>query len=154
MNFLKASALALLALFLSVPAFAQVGPSESVVIYNGTADPCAAAWIAKSSTAVNISTATTTQLAVSTGTQRVYACGFKATMMGTLPTALFVTGTGSACGTGTVSVTGTYAPTAGSVLSPFVERTTNFISPAASQVCVTSGGTSPSIQGIFVYVLL
>lgn len=138
--------------FSATLSFAQVGPQSTFQLYNGYADPCQSAAAVKLSVPVNVSTATTTQLVAPTSGKKVYACGLRASMMGTLPTALFVTGTGSSCGTGTASATGTFAPTAGSILS-LVDGITNFTSPAGSAVCLTSGGTTPSIQGVFVYVV-
>lgn len=156
---MKSITLAAVAVLISMfalpsPVAAQTGPGSSVVIYNGLADPCSAAWVAKQSVAVNISTATTTQLVALTANQSVYACGFYSTVLGTTsPSLLFVTGTGSACGTGTASLTGTMVPTTAAAVQVNIGGdATKFKGAVGGAVCLTTGGTAPNVQGLFVYV--
>ena len=115
------------------------------VAFAVTGDPCQNPNVAKSSVAVAISTATTTQLVAPSGTTAVYGCGFAATF-GASTTALFEYGTSSNC-TGTTALTGVMAPATGGVLSLGSAR---FQTPASQGVCIVSTGTG-GINGIFSY---
>jgi hypothetical protein len=126
-------------------------PSSASIQEFGTAsDPCQSPAVVKSSVAVNIASATTTQLVALSGTTKVYVCGFSASMMGTTPAITFEYGTGTTCGTGTTALTGAFAPTAGSVLN-IGQGGTAFAGIAGNALCALSGGT-PSIQGVLTYV--
>lgn len=144
------SALLILAPAFAAPAFAQQ-INTNIVGYTLTTDVCQNPTVAKTHALVNISTATTTQLVALSGVTVVYVCNFTASVVGTTPTVLFETGTGSACGTGTASITGTFAPTTGSVLKA-EGAGVQFQGAAGGALCVVSGGTTPSIQGYVVYV--
>jgi hypothetical protein len=114
-------------------------------------DPCQSSAVAKSSTPVNISSATTTQLVAPSGNLSVYVCGFLATAAGTSPTLQFEYGTGATCGTGTTVLTGVMAAST-TVPLEFASGLTNFKAPQAQGLCVVSGGTGPSFQGVLTFV--
>lgn len=132
-----------------------VGPSASFLIFN-SGDPCSNPNVAKAFAVVNISTATTTELvaAPAVATQVTYVCGFTATVTGTSPTLLFKTGTkvSTACDTGPTSQSGTYAVTSGSFIKIDANGGTILTGAAGGELCLTSGGTTPSIQGNLAYV--
>lgn len=127
---------------------------------SGSVDPCQNSGVAKSSVAINISTATTTQLVAPSGTTAVYVCGFDFTISEVITTAntlLFNTGTAATCAGATVTKTGLYG--AGGVLAAapiHIERAgpgTVFSSAASSGVCaITAIGATGSFQGILTYV--
>lgn len=154
MNFIKSiwMAVALLVLGASLShAQSSVGPSASYQLYNGFADPCQSAAAAKTSAVVNITTATTTELAIAPVGKKVYFCSLSTTTTGT-PTFTFKTGTKvtNACDTSAVTVSGAYAPPAGSF--NIGGDGTKLTTPVASELCLTSTGT-PSLQGIAVFVI-
>jgi hypothetical protein len=105
-----------------------------------------------SSVAVNISTATTTQLVAGVAGTNVYVCGVQGTVVGTNPTVQF-TGGASNCTVSIQTFTGTFAAVTGTLLivgsgGYIVFQTTI----TGTGVCIVSGGTTPSIQGILTYV--
>lgn len=116
-------------------------------------DPCQVASIPKSAAAVNIGSATTTNVIAKAAGKVTYVCSFVASAAGTNPTVLFKYGTltSTACDTGAVSLTGTFAPTAGTVLALGQGDGTVFQSATNTDICVTTGGT-PSVQGVINYV--
>lgn len=151
---MKFALLSLLALAL-VPfaVHAQSGPQLSAIIYNSNANPCQSGSVVKSSAVVNISSATTTALVTSVSGKITFVCGFYSTVVGTSPTLVFKTGTqvSAACDTSPVAITGTFAPTSGSVLN-MSHGATLFQSASGGQICATTGGTGPSVQGVIVFV--
>ena len=144
----------LLALTIAIPASAQTGPGITVAVYNGGSDYCQNPSIAKTSIAVNIGSATTTELVAAAAGKKVYVCKFSTSVVGTAPTLLFKTGTKvtNPCDTGTASLSGTYAITTGTMFELSANAGVPLVSTAAGEMCVTSGGTGPSIQGVMVYV--
>ena len=97
---------------------------------------------ASASVAINVSSATTTQLVALSGSTKIYVTSFDAIAGGT-GNITFVYGTGSSCGTGTTSLTGAYNLTAqagiakGNGLGPVL------VVPAGNALCVT---TSAAVQ--------
>jgi hypothetical protein len=155
---MKIRSLLLIATF-SVLAFAgiaqaQAGPGVTVAIYTVGSDYCQNPSIAKTSVAVNISSATTTELVAASAGKKVYLCKFNASVAGTAPTIIFKTGTkvSTACDTTPTSLTGTYAITTGTVLDLSGAPGVTMQSIVSGELCLTSGGTGPSIQGVAVYV--
>jgi hypothetical protein len=141
-------------------------PIEPVMTTNlantvGSTDPCQNSSVLKSSAAINISTATTTQLVAPSGSTAVYVCGFSFTISEVVTTAntlQFEAGTGGTCGAATVVKSGLYGAggvTAGIpivVASPGMGSTV-FSSAAASGVCaVTAIGATGSFQGLVTFV--
>jgi hypothetical protein len=143
----------LFALFATI-SFAQVGPTGSTVIYPTGSDPCENPSIAKSFGVLNISTATTTELVPAVTGKTVYLCAFKSTVAGTAPSVLFKTGTkvSTACDTGATSQSGTYLPPTGTFFGLSGDGPALLTGALSGELCLTSGGTTPSIQGNFVYV--
>lgn len=117
------------------------------------ADVCQSPAVAKSSAIINVGATTTTKIVDTSSTTVVYVCGFTATLAGTTPTVVFKTGThGSAdCDTSTASLTGTFAPVTGSVIS-LGGSGTIMQSIAGGQICATTTGTGSSFQGVLTYV--
>ena len=100
--------------------------------------------------AINISTATTTQIVALSGSTQIRVINYSFTVAGTTPTVTFVYGTGTACGTGTTAISGAFAPLTGTLMtSP--PGAAAFIVPAGKALCIVSGGTTPSIQGFLTY---
>lgn len=122
-------------------------------------DPCASSGITKSSVLVNITSATTTQLVALSGTTIVYVCNFTLTVSQVITTAntiKFVYGTGSACGTGTTDLTGTFGAGGITASLPMVIMgggNTLFKTIAGNALCATTAiGASGTFQGIVTYV--
>lgn len=133
--------------------YAQVGPTGTVLIYNA-GDPCENPSVAKSFATVNVSTATTTELVAAVTGKVVYVCGMEVTIAGTTPTMIFKTGTkvSTACDTAPTSQSGTYAPTSGAFMVLGSSNGSLLTGASSGELCLTSGGTTPSIQGNLVYV--
>lgn len=134
-------------------AHAVVGPNGTFLIYN-SGDPCSNPNVPKSFAVVSISTATTTELVAAVAGQVVYVCALPSTVVGTSPTILFKTGTkvSTACDTGPTSQSGTYAVTSGNFFKLDANGGTVLTGAVGGELCLTSGGTSPSIQGNLIYV--
>lgn len=122
-------------------------------------DPCMSSNVAKSSVAINITTATTTSLVAISGTTTIYVCGFSMSISQVITTAntiAFVTGTGATCGTGTVSQTGAYGTGGITAAAPIVVSaagSTLFKSLAGDRLCATTTiGASAAFVGLLTYV--
>ena len=129
-------------------------PIDTILVQSVTVggDPCVNASVAKTSVAVNVSSATTTQLVALTSGKQVYVCGVVLSLAGTAPTTLFEYGTGASCGSGTTSLTGTIAASTGT-LETLGWGGTMFTAPTGNALCIVTGGTgSPSFQGVLTYV--
>lgn len=103
------------------------------------------------SVAVNVGSATTAQLVAAQGNQPIHVCSITATIAGTTPTALFIYGTGTNCATNNGNLSGTFAPTSGTLMSVGYGGDLMVV-PPGNELCVTTGGTTPSLQGILTYV--
>lgn len=125
-----------------------------------TTDPCQSSAVAKSSVAVNLSAAATTELIAISGSTVIYICDFAFSISQVVTTAntlKFVTGTGAACATGQTNLTGLFG--AGGVTAgiPIVISAnspgTVFRTPAGQALCATTAiGASGSFQGVVTYV--
>jgi hypothetical protein len=115
---------------------------------SSTIDACTTS--AKSSVAVSITTATTTQLVALSAGKKVYACGFAATF-GASSTLALEYGTGSACGTGTTALTGVLTPGTGVAVVTGNGSATVATTPAGNALCALTTGTG-GIYGILTYV--
>lgn len=108
------------------------------------------------SVSIGISTATTTSIVapqtIGGNNRRIIVCGYDFTVTGTTPTYQFEEGTGSTCGTGTVTLSGAYAPTAGTKASYGGAGSTILATDPGQRLCIVSGGT-PGLQGILDYVI-
>jgi hypothetical protein len=125
----------------------SVNPSGALNL--NTSDPCQNGAFPKVS--VPLALTASSQLVTASGSTSIYVCGFAATVAGTSPTLQFKYGTGTTCGTGTVNLTGAFAPTAGIELATH-GAFTQFSVPSGNNLCAIVGGTSPSIQGYLTYV--
>ena len=116
-------------------------------------DICQNTNIAKSSVPVNITTATTTAVIAAIALKKIYVCSVNAYITGTTPTVLFLTGTQTttACDTGAINLTGTFPFTTGTLIA-WENANIEFTSLVGGQMCITTGGTSPSVQGFITYV--
>lgn len=142
---------------------AAIDPSLIVAaappVVPGSTDPCQDLSQQKSSVAINISSATTTQLVAISGSTAVYVCGFQAVAgAGTNPSFLLEYGTGSSCGTGTTALTGamatgvTVSTTAPGPIFETSPGNTILKTPAGNALCAVTGGTTPNFQGWLSFV--
>jgi hypothetical protein len=155
MKFLKC---ALLAVLLAAGA---IDLAEAQGIFGGGSypDPCQLQTIPKQSAAINIVTATTTQLVAAIQGQSVFVCGFSFTLVpaasGT-DTAALEYGTGASCGTGTTALTGTYCAGGATAGPPLLishpQGATAFKTPQSNALCLLSAGTTVNVQGVLTYV--
>lgn len=134
----------------TVPAYVN---SAGKTVPFSSGDLCQNSNITKTTAVVNISSATTTALVPAVAGKTTYLCTFNASVVGTTPTLLFLTGTQTttACDTAPVNLSGTIAI----VSTTFVDIdnvASSFISATGGQLCVTTGGTAPSVQGVIIYV--
>ena len=134
-------------------AAAAADPALVVVLSPNSGDPCQNPAIAKSSAIINVGAATTGSLVAASTGKVIYVCGYLATLAGTTPTVKFVQGTTSstACDTGAADITGTMAPTSGSVLHGGYGGTL-FATSASNALCATTSGSGSSFQGRVTYV--
>lgn len=139
------------ALALSCSAHAQTTYTAGSV---NSADPCQTDVGTKGSAIVNIGATTTTQIVAAVSGQKVYVCGFVATLAGTTPTVIFKYGTKAStdCDTGATAMSGTFAPTTGSIVFAGWGGTVLGPTPVSQQLCATTAGTNSSFQGILTYV--
>lgn len=119
------------------------------VAWAQTIDPCQRSEVLKSSVVLNVTVSA--QVLAASGTTHVYVCGFSATVGGTSPTYQFVYGTGAVCATGQTTLSGTFAPTSGAFQTSGTGMTV-FKTPASQALCLLTGGTTPSVQGVLSYV--
>lgn len=133
----------------------------STLVAPVTVDPCQSPSIAKSSKAVNITSATTTNVVAVSGSTNIYVCGgsFTIDVSGTSKaTFLFEEGTGGTCGSNTVVRTGAWSGeslTATDAAVPVVipsGMTAFSTSVAARELCILTAGTTVSLQGYFTFV--
>lgn len=117
-------------------------------------DPCASPDRTKQSASVAFTTNTTVILVTNAQGRRTYVCSINLTMTsGTTPTLAFQYGTGSTCGTGTVTLTGTMAlPTTSGTVVTFGNGSTLFYAEKNTDLCMVTGGTSPTGNGWITYV--
>lgn len=110
-----------------------------------SSDPCNTA--IKSSVAISITSATTTQLIALSAGQHIYVCGVALSSVG--GTSTFEYGTGSSCGTGTTSLTGPF-PASSTVILSGAE--TKFTAPVGNALCLVSGTSTSATGGVLTYV--
>jgi hypothetical protein len=133
---------------------ATFSPFATEVLANvsGSGDPCANANTIKSSVAVAIVSATTTQLVALSAAKAIYVCGFTA-QLGLSETAKLEYGTGTNCGTGTTALTGAFASDAAVIAASFNldGSGAKVTAPAGTALCLVSTGTA-AINGVVSYV--
>lgn len=149
MNFIKSIWMAVALLVLGAASSpAQVGPNQTVQLYNGYADTCAAVNQPKITIPVAITTSTTTQLVAAVSGKTVTVCNLRITTAGTTTALTLQTGTGSACATGLASLTGAFL----FPIANFYNFGDGQIAKGAvgGAVCVLSAGTT-GVQGSLTY---
>lgn len=145
--------LAFVLLLFFIVGIAGLFPPQTVLAQSGIADPCVSERVAKSSVAINVGSATTTQLVALSSGQSIYACSFTMTAAsGTGATYLFESGTGTNCGSNTVALTGAMAGGGLPIIAG--SGSTQFKTASGTALCLVTGGTSPSAQGFLNYVQL
>lgn len=120
-------------------AFAQ-GPTS--LCYTTDGRNCVPAVQSARSVAINVNTATTTQLVALSSGKAIYITAWNVVAGGTGNITL-VYGTGTNCGTGTTSLTGAYNLTAQSTLSHGAGIGAVLVVPRGNALCVT---TSAAVQ--------
>jgi hypothetical protein len=140
---------AMIALFgLDSRSFPQAIGTSHVGVTVTADDPCQHSNITKLSVPV---TATGQMVAAVSG-KSVYACHFSATFGGTSPTITFTQGTGTNCGTNTVNLTGAFAPAPNGTELELGFGGTLFTPLPGDAMCISLGGTTPTVAGVFTYV--
>jgi hypothetical protein len=124
-------------------------PAKAVVAAN-FGDPCKNPNVATSSAVINVSSATTTQLVALAAGKSIYVCQATASG-GSAATALFEYGTGSSCGTGTTALTGAMALSASQPVS-LGWGGLLVAAPVGNALCLVTGGTVTTAQGLISYV--
>lgn len=106
-----------------------------------------------SSVAVNITSATTTTLVPLSGTTMIYVCQFTLEFVsGTTPSFYFEYGFGTNCIAAPVALTGTFqSTTSNNVIIAGSGYGFLFRGGVGNNLCLVSGGTTPSIQGYVTY---
>lgn len=142
---------------------ASIDPSlvvaASITNIAGASDPCSDVSAVKSSVPIAIASATTTQLVALSGTTTIYVCGYLAVGgAGTNPSIQFEYGTGTACATSPVTLTGamatgvTVSTTAPGPIFYGGPDATLFKTASGNALCAVTGGTTPNFQGYLTYV--
>lgn len=132
----------LLLLAISIPCAAQQA--------NVYPDPCQNPAVLKSFKAISLASTTATAIVSSSSGKTVYICGASFTLAGTTPTAIF--SSAASCGTSPTNLTGTMAPTSGSLITLGYGGHLAFTNSSGQNLCLTLAGTSPSAQGVITYV--
>jgi hypothetical protein len=133
------------------PAITSTVASGSVSVVAAASDACRNPSIPKSTVAIAVTTAATTQLVAPSGTTAVTLCSLQANVVGTTPTLLLEYGTSTAC-TGTHALTGTIPVATGTYFS--TGNDVSIVTPASQGLCLVSGGTltTTGIQGFATFV--
>lgn len=139
---------------------AMLASSLALAQANYTKDPCQNTNAVKSSVAINITTAATTQLVALSAGLQIYVCEFNLSIsqVVTTPNTLkFVNGTGASCGTGQATLSGLYGDGGVTAAQPIVVTSgggpTVFTVPSGNALCATTAiGATASFQGILTYV--
>lgn len=145
--------------FMTTPAqhfaLAQAGPGGYTYIATAAvgSDPCQNPSVVKQSVKVAIASATTTEILAPVAGKVIYVCRVLASVVGTSPTIQFTSGTKvtTACDTNPVTITGAVAVATTTVVN-WGGAETVINDPVATELCLVSGGTAPSIQGWIDYV--
>jgi hypothetical protein len=89
-----------------------------------------------------------------TNGRRIFVCGYEMTVGGTTPTYQYEEGPGAACSPSPTALTGAYAPTSGNMVRGG-EAGQKIISTDPGQgLCVVTGGTTPSLNGVLEFVVV
>jgi hypothetical protein len=146
--------MAVVSFFVSPQVHAAVNGTYYFITAQAGSDPCENPSVTKFSVPVAISTATTTNLLSAVTGDYITVCKYQFSVVGTSPTVQFEYGTtvSTACDTGAASLSGAMSiPTTTTAISIGAESMT-FRTPAGVQLCLVTGGTTPSVQGYITYV--
>lgn len=124
-------------------------PAPTVALSNtvGSSDPCQNPGVLKSSVAVSVSSATTTQLVALSAGKSIYVCGGTISSVGGTSTLEY--GTGASCGTGTTTLTGAF-PAASTV--PLGSGLSLLATASGNALCILSGASTTATAGFITYV--
>lgn len=133
--------------------------AASVAVTLPTIDPCQNSAVAKSSAIINITSAATTALVPVSGATTVYVCGFSMSISQVITTAntlVFEQGTGAACATSPIALTGLFGAGGITAAQPIVVTaggSTVFKTAASNGLCaLTAIGATGSFQGVLTFV--
>jgi hypothetical protein len=123
-------------------------------------DPCFSQFTAKSSVAINVASATTTQLVAGLAGKQIFVCGFTVTISEVTTTANtigFESSAVASCASSNTALTGLFGAGGVTAGAPIVVASSNdgsdFVAPAGANLCaVTAIGASGSFQGVMNYV--
>jgi len=139
----------LMALMLG-PVVAMAGPSDTVVIYPRSADPCSNPSVLKSSAVISAATGTTNLVSL-TAAKSVYVCHVSVTPTGTTPDIQLVTGTTSTCSTGTAALTGVIKPVTGTPVQMGYGGML-FKGVSSGAICAVMSAATTTATGVITYV--
>lgn len=122
----------------------------------GNSDPCSST-TKKASVALNIASATTTQLVALSGNSSIFVCSFvfaaRSTGGSAVPSVTFEYGTGAACAVGTTAVTGAFFSADPPTITPSPGfQGTVFNTAPGTALCALTAGTGINVQGVLDYV--
>jgi len=126
----------------------------------GSTDPCMSSSVLKSSSVINVTSATTTALVAVSGTKSVYVCGLSITIAPSATSADTATieyGSGTACATSPTALTGAFGAGDLTTAAPplfvtLADPGTSMTAPSGNGICLLSAGTTVNIQGIVQWV--
>lgn len=119
-------------------------------------DPCANQQ--RQVAAINVSTATTTNVVSAVAGEGIYVCGVFLNVSTLSDTIKFEYGTtaSTACDTGATALTGAIATPASTPTAPYINTFaagfTQMVVPTGNQLCIVTTGSSPGVQGFITYV--
>jgi hypothetical protein len=115
-------------------------------------DVCQNQGLPKASAVINVGTGTA-KIIDAAANKSIFVCGLSGTLSGTAPTVAFIYGTHTAadCDTGTVALSGAFAPSSGSQITPGFGAAV-MTAPAGMQLCATTTGIGASFQGAITYL--
>lgn len=123
--------------------------TQTPVTLAANTDPCADPNVAKSSVAISVTSATTTNLVSASGTTKVYVCAFEISSVGGTSKLEYGTTSSTACDTGATALTGPFAAASNVNLSG---GGTLMSTPASQQLCIVSGASTTATAGVLTYV--
>jgi hypothetical protein len=125
-----------------------------VILAPNGSDYCSNDSVQKSSVAVATTTSAGTYKIVSgVAGKNIYVCGLVASIAGTNPTFQFVAGTkvSTECDTGATNQSGAIASTAGVLFWDTGRLIAQGVT--SKDLCITTAGTTPSLNGTLIYVI-
>ncbi len=148
-SFMTALIMVVVALMLG-PVLVMAGPSDTVVIYPKSADPCNNPSAIKSSAVISAATGTTNLVSL-TSAKSVYICHVASYLQGTTPDFQLVTGLTSTCLTSPVTLTGVIKPLTGTGITLGFGGTVTKGSSGGA-ICAVMSAATTTATGIITYV--